>query len=94
MHESEPKGCTNTTVTVTAQIADPSGVASAQVLFFHTAIGAVPMTNTGGTNWQATLGPYADVGDGTVDYQVRATDSQGNTSDSALSAIPILACIP
>ena len=94
MHESEPKGCTNTTVTVTAQITDPSGVASAQVLFFHTAIGAVPMTNTGGTNWQATLGPYADVGDGTVDYQVRATDSQGNTSDSALSAIPILACIP
>ena len=94
MHESDPKGCTNTTATVTAQIADPAGVASAQVLFFHTTIGAVPMTPSGGTNWQATLGPFADIGDGTVDYQIRATDGEGNSSDSAFNAIPILACIP
>jgi hypothetical protein len=91
---TQPKGCTPTTSLVTAAISDPSGVAGAEVLFFHTTIGAVPMTNTGGNNWQATLGPYAAVGDGTVDYQIRATDSQGNVSQSAFSQITVLACIP
>lgn len=94
LHESDPKGCTNTTALVTASITDPSGIASASVIYFHTTIGQVSMTNAGGNTWQATLGPFPDVGDGTVDYQVRATDGEGNTSDSAFSAIPILACLP
>jgi hypothetical protein len=91
---TQPKGCTPTTSLLTAAISDPSGVASAEVIFFHTTIGSVAMTNTGGNNWQATMGPYSGVGDGTVDYQIHAVDSLGNASDTAFFQITVLACIP
>jgi hypothetical protein len=94
IYVTQPKGCTPSTSVVTAAISDPSGVASAEVIFFHTTIGSVPMTNPSGTNWQATLGPYSGVGDGTVDYQIHAVDSQGNTTDSAFFQVTVLACIP
>jgi hypothetical protein len=91
---TQPKGCTPTTSTVSASITDPSGVASATVLFFHTTIGQVPMTHAGGNTWTTTLGPYSGTGDGTVDYQIRATDGQGNSSDSSFGQITVLACLP
>jgi hypothetical protein len=91
---AQPKGCTPTTSTVSASITDPSGVQSAAVLFFHTTIGQIPMTHGGGNTWTATLGPYSGTGDGSVDYQIRATDGQGNTSDSAFAQIAVLACLP
>ncbi|MEX0788384.1 MAG: hypothetical protein WD040_06250, partial [Anaerolineales bacterium] len=59
-----------------------------------TTIGSVPMSNAGGDNWQATLGPHSGVGDGTVDYQIHTTDSLGNSTDSAFYQITVLACIP
>jgi hypothetical protein len=52
------------------------------------------MTNVGGNNWTATLGPYSGVGDGTVDYQIHATDGQGNASDSSFGQVAVLACLP
>ena len=91
---TQPKGCTPTTSTVSAAISDPSGVASASVLFFHTTIGQVAMTHSGGNTWTATLGPYSGIGDGTVDYQIRAVDSLGNAADSGFGQITVLACIP
>jgi hypothetical protein len=90
---SQPKGCTPTTSTVSAAISDPSGVQSAYVLFFHTAIGQVAMTHGSGNTWSAVLGPYTGIGDGTVDYQIHATDGQGNASDSAFGQITVLACL-
>ena len=90
---TQPKGCTPATSTVTASITDPSGVASAYVLFFHTTIGQVPMSHGSGNTWSAVLGPYTGIGDGTVDYQVHATDGQGNASDSAFGQITVLACL-
>jgi parallel beta-helix repeat protein len=90
---SQPKGCTLTTATVSAAISDPSGVQSAYVLFFHTTIGQVPMSHGGGNTWSAVLGPYTGIGDGTVDYQVHATDGQGNATDSAFGQITVLACL-
>lgn len=94
IYVNQPAGCSPNTSVVSASVSDPSGVANVVVLFFHTTIGAVPMTNTGGDNWQATLGPYGGVGDGTLDYQVRSTDNHGNISDSAFYQITVLACIP
>jgi hypothetical protein len=91
---TQPKGCTPTTSTVTAAISDPSGVASASVLFFHTTIGQVPMANAGGSTWTATLGPYSGIGDGSADYQIHAVDSLGNASDSSFGQVTVLACIP
>jgi CSLREA domain-containing protein len=91
---SQPKGCSPTTSTISAAISDPSGVQSASVLFFHTTIGQVPMSHGSGNTWTATLGPYTGIGDGTVDYQIHATDGQGNASDSALGQITVLACLP
>lgn len=91
---TQPKGCTPNTSVVSAAISDPSGVASAEVIFFHTTIGSVPMSHGGGNTWTATLGPYTGIGDGTVDYQIRATDSQGNVTDTAFYQITVLACIP
>jgi hypothetical protein len=90
---SQPKGCTPTTATVSAAISDPSGVQSAYVLFFHTTIGQVPMSHGVGNTWSAVLGPYTGIGDGTVDYQVHATDGQGNATDSAFGQITVLACL-
>jgi hypothetical protein len=90
---SQPKGCTPTTSTVSAAISDPSGVQSAYVLFFHTTIGQVPMSHGSGNTWSAVLGPYTGIGDGSVDYQIHATDGQGNTSDSAFGQITVLACL-
>jgi hypothetical protein len=91
---TQPKGCTPTTSNVSAAISDPSGVASAYVLFFHTSIGQVPMANSGGATWTATLGPYSGTGDGAVDYQIHAVDSLGNATDSAFGQITVLACLP
>ncbi|HET7009146.1 MAG TPA: hypothetical protein VFI11_00090, partial [Anaerolineales bacterium] len=91
---TQPKGCTPTTSTVSASISDPSGVTSAVVLFFHTTIGQVAMTHGSGNTWSATLGPYSATGDGTVDYQIRATDGQGNVSESGFGQVTVLACIP
>ena len=91
---NQPKGCTPTTSTVSAAISDPSGVASAYVLFFHTSIGQVPMTNAGGSTWTATLGPYSGIGDGSADYQIHAVDSFGNASDSSFGQVTVLACLP
>ncbi|HET7009179.1 MAG TPA: putative metal-binding motif-containing protein [Anaerolineales bacterium] len=91
---TQPKGCTPTTSTVSASITDPSGVKSAVVLFFHTTIGQVAMTHGSGNTWSATLGPYSATGDGTVDYQIRATDGQGNVSESGFGQVTVLACIP
>jgi CSLREA domain-containing protein len=94
IYVTQPKGCSPNTSVVSATITDPSGIDSAAVLFFHTTIGSVPMANTAGNNWQAMLGPYAGVGDGTVDYQIHAVDNQGNPTDSAFSQIMVLACLP
>jgi hypothetical protein len=91
---TQPRGCTPTTSTVSAAISDPSGVASAYVLFFHTTIGQVPMSNAGGSTWTATLGPYSGIGDGSADYQIHAVDTLGNASDSSFGQITVLACIP
>jgi hypothetical protein len=91
---SQPTGCTPTTSTVSAAISDPSGVQSAYVLFFHTTIGQLPMSHGSGNTWSAVLGPYTGIGDGSVDYQIHATDGQGNTSDSAFGQIAVLACLP
>lgn len=91
---TQPKGCTPTTSTVTASISDPSGVQSAVVLFFHAKNGQVPMSHGGGNTWTAILGPYTSIGDGTVDYQIRATDGNGNISESGVGQITVLACIP
>jgi hypothetical protein len=91
---TQPKGCSPTTSTVTAAISDPSGVASAYVLFFHTTIGQVPMSNAGGSTWTATLGPYSGIGDGSADYQIHAVDTLGNASDSSFGQVTVLACIP
>lgn len=52
------------------------------------------MTNVGGNNWQATLGPYSGTGDGTVDYQIRASDGEGNLTDTGFFQITVLACLP
>jgi hypothetical protein len=52
------------------------------------------MTNAGGNTWTAALGPYSGLGDGTIDYQIRATDGEGNTSESSFGQITILACLP
>ena len=70
------------------------GPASADVLFFHTTIGQVPMSSAGGNTWTATLGPYSDIGDGTADYQIHAVDTLGNASDSSFGQVTVLACIP
>ncbi len=94
IYVTQPKGCSPNASVVSASITDPSGVASAVVIFFHTTIGQVPMTNVGGNNWQATIGPYTGTGDGTADYQIRAVDTQGNTSDSIFYQVTVLACIP
>jgi hypothetical protein len=91
---TQPKGCTPTTSVVSAAISDPSGVASANVLFFHTTIGQVPMTNSGGSTWTAMLGPFSGIGDGTADYQIHAVDSLGNATDSSFGQVTVLACIP
>ena len=56
--------------------------------------GQVPMKHVTGSTWRATLGPFPSVGDGTVDYQVRAVDNLGNESATSFSQIGILACIP
>jgi len=94
IYVNQPQGCSPTTSLVTAAITDPSGVASAYILFFHTAIGQVPMSNSSGSTWTATLGPYSGTGDGTVDYQIHAVDSRGNATDSAFGQITVLACLP
>ncbi len=70
------------------------GATSAYVLFFHTTIGQVPMSNAGGNTWTATLGPYSGIGDGSADYQIHAVDTLGNASDSSFAQVTVLAYIP
>jgi hypothetical protein len=94
IYVSQPAGCSPNTTVITATLTDPSGVESASVLFFHTTIGQVPMTHGSGDTWSATLGPFTGVGDGTADYQIRATDEVGNVSESAFAQVTVLACLP
>jgi RNA polymerase sigma-70 factor (ECF subfamily) len=90
---SGPGSCSTVTTMITATITDPSGIQSAVVIFAHTDFGSVPMSNAGGSIWRASLGPFSAVGDGTVDYQIRAFDNFNNRSDTGFKAVTILACL-
>jgi RNA polymerase sigma-70 factor (ECF subfamily) len=93
IYSSGSGSCSPLTALITATITDPSGVQSAVVIFAHTSLGSVAMSNIGGSTWRASLGPFSGVGDGSVDYQVRAFDSLGNRSDTGFQSINILACL-
>jgi len=85
--------CSPLTTVISATISDPSGIQSAVVIFAHTSFGSVPMSNVSGSLWRATLGPFSGVGDGTVDYQIRAFDNLNNRSDTGFKTVVILACV-
>jgi len=89
---AKPKGCKPTTSTISAGISDPSGVQKAAVIFVGTSAGSVPMSNTGGNQWQAQLGPFNLPGP--VNYQIRAFDALGNRSDTQFSTLTVNPCIP
>jgi hypothetical protein len=91
IYASAPKGCKPTLSGVSATISDPSGVASAVVIYLGASAGSAPMSNSG-NNWKAALGPF-DL-PGAVNYQIRAFDSQGNRSDTEFFPLTVLACIP
>jgi hypothetical protein len=50
------------------------------------------MTHSGGSNWQAKLGPFDTPG--AVNYQIRAFDALGNRSDTDFFTLTVNACIP
>lgn len=85
--------CSPLTTVISASIIDSSGIKSAVVIFAHTSFGSVPMSNVSGSLWRATLGPFSGVGDGTVDYQIRAFDNFNNRSDTGSKTVTIIACL-
>ncbi len=93
IYANGPGSCSPLTTVISASITDPSGIKSAVVIFAHTSFGSVPMSNVSGSTWRATLGPFSGVGDGTVDYQIRAFDNLNNRSDTGFKTVVILACV-
>ncbi len=70
-------------VAVTAVITDDQSIVSATLVYTVGTTGVVlPMTNTSGNNWDATIPPFPN---GTyVAYRVRAVDNEANAVESAL----------
>jgi CSLREA domain-containing protein len=89
---SVPKGCEPTASQISAVISDPSGVESAMVVFTGGSEGKVPMSRASGNRWHAQLGPFETPGE--IDWQIRATDSLGNRSETSVFMLTVNACIP
>jgi RNA polymerase sigma-70 factor (ECF subfamily) len=87
-----PGTCSPAAAVITVTVSDPSGVESVLLIYAHTTFGSIPMTQGSGSTWQAALGPFPAVGDGTVDYQIRAYDAAGNFADTTFKTIIILLC--
>ncbi|MCJ7512102.1 MAG: Ig-like domain-containing protein [Anaerolineales bacterium] len=97
-------GCGATTATVTVTATDASGVAKVE-LHYRVVKGSEQgewrvrsMSPAGGNTYSATLGPaelgasLALYGGGTVEYRVRASDSQGNSAQSGKSTFSAQVC--
>ncbi len=92
IYATTPKGCKPSASVVSAAISDPSGVGSVELIYKGISAGSVSMSNAGGNQWQAQLGPFD--APGAVNYRIRAFDSPGNQSITEFFPLTVLACIP
>ncbi len=97
--------CGQNTVTITGQVSDPSGVD--QVKLYYRAIKGrkigswqiSKMTNTGGNQYQIEIGPteisasYSPYGGLTLQYYIKAWDTQGNFSQNKSGNLPLDHCV-
>jgi len=89
-------GCPDpTTVTITSEIRDPSGMDRARIYYnfnrggwlYKGMIAAIP---TSYSRYYATIGPFPEAG--TVDYYIEAWDELGNGSQSSTGTITVQEC--
>jgi hypothetical protein len=97
--------CAQNSVTISAQVSDPSGVS--QVKLYYRAIkgGIVGswqienMTHTGGNQYQIEVGPsqisasYSPYGGLILQYYVKAWDSHDNASQTSSGNVPLDYCV-
>jgi hypothetical protein len=102
-----PPDCDPDSVTISAGITDPSGVAKAE-LHYRVVRGSEegawwwrPMNPAGGDVYQATVGhdqlraslfPYE--GGATMEYYIKAWDSEANMSQSGTLEVTVIFCVP
>lgn len=92
IYVTKPKGCAPNVSTISAVVSDPSGVASVVLIYKGISAGSVSMSNAGGNQWQAQIGPFDTAG--MVNYQIQAVDTLGNQSNTGSSSLTVLACVP
>ena len=97
--------CAQNTVTISAQVSDPSGVGQVK-LFYRAAKGGTQgswqntnMSHTGGNQYQVAIGPSqisasrSPYGGLNLEYYVKAWDTVGNAGQSSSSSIPLDYCV-
>jgi hypothetical protein len=97
--------CAQNTVTISAQVSDPSGVGQVK-LFYRAAKGSTQgswqntaMTHTGGNQYQVAIGPSlisasrSPYGGLNLEYYVKAWDAVGNVGQSSTGSTPLDYCV-
>jgi len=89
-------GCGPTSINVTANINDPSGVTNVRLRYRLGTSGAfanTPMNSIGGNDYRATVNASDVSGVGTLQFYVTAQDGAGNSTQSATSSVSLAACV-
>jgi hypothetical protein len=97
--------CAQNTVTISAQVSDPSGVNQVK-LFYRAAKGGTQgswqntvMSHSGGNQYQVAIGPSqisasrSPYGGLNLEYYVKAWDAVGNQGQSSTGSIPLDYCV-
>jgi len=100
--------CEPNAVTISAQVSDPSGVSSAEVVYWVVsgmksgALRTQGMSPAGGSTYQVTLDwnalraswdPVPTTSGSALNYYIRAQDSRGNTAQSGTNTVAITYCL-
>jgi len=97
--------CGQNTVTISANVSDPSGVAQVK-LYYRAAKGSITgswqvqnMAHTGGNQYQLAVGPsqisasYSPYGGLILQYYVKAWDSHDNAGQTSSGNLPLDHCV-
>ena len=87
------QGCPSpTTVTIRADVSDPSGLAWVR-LYYQPPGGSwtyATMSHESSNTYKATIGPFSETG--TVEYYIKARDNVGNEQDSSHYTVTVMPC--
>lgn len=97
--------CAQNTVTISAQVTDPSGVSQVK-LYYRATKGSIVgswqienLTHTGGNQYQIAVGPsqisasYSPYGELILQYYIKAWDSLDNAGQTSSGNVPLDSCV-